>query len=102
MNLRQRKANNRYTGGVSDSGDEYEVKKVKVGKRKSKQTVKRARAAPKAKEESEDEGPRLVPLGVSVFDLIMPWKNEIVTDMRADIEKLGLAKVVTCKDKQQI
>ena len=47
---------------------------------------------------------RLVPDGVSVFDLIMNWKTEIKKNESVDenLKKKGLAKVVKCHKKKDL
>jgi len=46
---------------------------------------------------------RKVPDGVSVFDLIMPWKAEVVEQKPlSTIEKEGLAKVVQVSGKDKV
>ena len=51
-----------------------------------------------ARKKEEESGERLVPNGVSVFDLIMPWKSEIKTQ----IDKTGLSKVINCSTKAPV
>lgn len=46
-----------------------------------------------------ETGQRKVPQGVSVFDLIMPWKSDVVEQETTDLCKDGLAKIVTPKGK---
>jgi len=43
-----------------------------------------------------------VPPGLSVFDLIMPWKAEIAEQTITNLEKNGLSKVVSCSGKSQV
>lgn len=45
---------------------------------------------------------RKVPTGVSVFDLIMPWKTEIVQQDTTNLIKDGIAKMVTCSGKSKV
>jgi hypothetical protein len=42
----------------------------------------------------------LIPLGVSVFDLIMPWKTEVKTPPKTDLNKL--ATIVNCSAKKPV
>ena len=42
---------------------------------------------------------RRVPDGVSVFDLIMPWKAEVKQNLSDSLVQNGLAKIVTNKSK---
>lgn len=44
----------------------------------------------------ENDGERLVPANVSVFDLIMPWKQEIKPQITKDLVHDKLAKIVKC------
>lgn len=43
-----------------------------------------------------------MPAGLSMFDLIMPWKNEVKQETETDLEKRGLAKVIAFSDKKPI
>jgi len=52
--------------------------------------------------EEDENSQRLVPKGVSVFDLIMPWKTEVQHDNTPDLVSDGLAKVIACPTKQPI
>jgi hypothetical protein len=74
MNLRKRNLKHRFYSALADeeSDSDFSIKKNKTNKKKrsEKQAVK------KFKDEDEN-GERLVPNGVSVFDLIMPWKLEV-------------------------
>ena len=55
------------------------------------------------KEETETENEkRKVPLGVSVFDLIMPWKSEVVKQDTSNLLKDGYSKIVCCSGKNKV
>jgi hypothetical protein len=44
-----------------------------------------------------------VPPGLSVFDLIMPWKNEIIKPVETELlQKSGFSKIVGCSSKQKV
>jgi hypothetical protein len=43
-----------------------------------------------------------VPPGISVFDLIMPWKNDIVIQNTSNSEKNKLSKLITCQPKNTV
>lgn len=60
----------------NDSYDEYRPKKRKA-KGKTLRTNKKKQMKLADRVEVDQDAKRLVPLGVSVFDLIMPWKNDI-------------------------
>jgi hypothetical protein len=46
-----------------------------------------------AKAVSAPETQRLVPPGISVFDLIMPWKNDVVKQEISNLEKNKLSHI---------
>ena len=68
--------------------------------RKQNNKTKKINLLKEQKEEvAGDNEKRKVPLGVSVFDLIMPWKSEVKGQDTSNLCKNGLSKVVTCSSK---
>jgi hypothetical protein len=44
---------------------------------------------------------RKVPAGISVFDLIMPWKSDVVLQDTTNLSKDGYSRVVSCSSKSK-
>ena len=84
----------------SESSDFIERK---TKKRDKKAKTKKINVLKEKKEEVVgDNEKRKVPLGVSVFDLIMPWKSDVVGQDTSNLCKNGLSKVVTCSSKSKV
>ena len=83
---------------MSQDSAEYDSYKPKSIGKKTKKFVKASKSKRVVenpeKQEAHQETQRLVPYGVSVFDLIMPWKNEIVDKESKNLIEKGFAKVV--------
>jgi hypothetical protein len=45
---------------------------------------------------------RKVPPGISVFDLIMPWKSDVVQQETSSLLKDDLSNIVTCSGKNKV
>ena len=84
----------------SESSDFVERK---TKKRDKKAKTKKINLLREKKEEPAGENEkRKVPLGISVFDLIMPWKADVVGQDTSNLCKSGLSKVVSCSSKSKV
>lgn len=87
---------NRAQSSQSDDSDFIERKP----KKRVKKALKKVQL-PKDEEEGGDEK-RKVPPGVSVFDLIMPWKSEVTKQDTITLTKDGYSKIVSCSGKTKV
>jgi hypothetical protein len=69
-----------------ESLEEFNTKSRKKGKKRNQKQREKV-VAKEDKEINMPDAQRLVPKGFSVFDLIMPWKNEIVQQKESALEK---------------
>jgi len=91
---RDRKANQRNDFTYDDDDVSYQEFNRR-GKSKKKKLLGK-RTYRDSMDEDDGDTERLVPKGVSVFDLIMPWKTQVENQESKDLVNKGLAKVVNC------
>ena len=95
-----------YMGGKRNqdsSADSEFVAKKATRKRNKKAITKKIDLREKKEEIVGDNEKRKVPEGVSVFDLIMPWKSEVPQSQDTNnLQKDGLSKVVPCSTKSKV
>lgn len=87
---------------IQDSSADSEFVEKRTKKRNKKASSKKIKLdlrEAKKEEITGDSEKRKVPLGVSVFDLIMPWKLDVKEQDTTNLCKDGLSKVVPCSSK---